>query len=127
MKNTFPICAIAVLANTLLISCKEDYQESNTEIQIEAGAGGHGLILKADNTLWATGKISSGQLGDGTNINRKGPVKIMENVKAISAGAYHSLILKIDNRLWETGGNSYDQLGDGSFQNRNLFVAVYLP
>ena len=45
----------------------------------------HSLILTTDNILWATGDNSHGQLGNSTNTDRKSPVKIMENVKAISA------------------------------------------
>ena len=33
-------------------------------------SGNHTLILRADGTVWATGLNSSGQLGDGTTINR---------------------------------------------------------
>ena len=40
---------------------KDRVENNNTEIQIETG-NGHSLILKADNTLWATGENFSGQL-----------------------------------------------------------------
>ena len=33
-------------------------------------SGNHTLVLRADGTVWATGLNSSGQLGDGTTINR---------------------------------------------------------
>ena len=103
---------------------------------VSAG-GNHSFILKTDNTLWATGDNFLGQLGDGTNTDRKSPVKIMENVKDVSAGAAHSLILTKSNNLttrnifttgnntlWATGFNFYGRLGDGTDIERNSPVKI---
>lgn len=43
--------------------------------QISSG-GAHTLGLKDDGTLWAWGLNSTGQLGDGTTINKNTPVQI---------------------------------------------------
>jgi len=39
---------------------------------VRAGSA-HNLILKMDNSLWVTGDNSLGELGDGTNVNKKTP------------------------------------------------------
>src|SRR5205085_143677 len=84
----------------------------------------HSLILKEDNSLWATGNNFNGQLGDGTNVTRHAPVKIMDNVKAISAGDLHSLFLKQDNTLWAAGWNFWGALGDGTDVDKLTAVKI---
>jgi alpha-tubulin suppressor-like RCC1 family protein len=54
----------------------------------------HTLVLKTDNSLWACGDNSDGQLGDGTTINKNTLVKIAEGIKTINAGG-HTLVLKL--------------------------------
>jgi alpha-tubulin suppressor-like RCC1 family protein len=78
--------------------------------------------IKSDGTLWAWGSnsglfgVNGGQLGDGTTINRRIPVKIGTDNKwvSISSGFYHTLGLKSDGTLWAWGNNSNGQLGDGT-------------
>jgi len=40
----------------------------------------HTIAIKADGALWAWGVNSSGQLGDGTYMERHSPVKVMDEV-----------------------------------------------
>ena len=88
---------------------------------------GHTLILKADHTLWACGENEFGQLGDGTTIKRLNPVKVMDNVAAMTAGQEFCLVLKQDSTLWAAGNNKFGQLGDGTQINRPGFVKINLP
>ena len=83
-------------------------------------AGGylHTLILKTDKTLWSVGSNGSGQLGDGTIINKTFPVKIMNNVSRIACGYAQSFAIKNDCSLWAMGNNYRGQLGDGTTTNR---------
>ena len=98
---------------------------AQTVVEPQVAAGGyHSLILKSDGSVWAFGNNLYGQLGDGTNVDRKVPVKIMENAKAISCGAYHSMILKSDGTAWVTGVNWYGQIGDGTVTSRNTPTQV---
>jgi len=78
--------------------------------------GGHVLAIKNDGTLWAWGSNFSGELGDGTQINRLIPTKISDNNnwQSISAGSDFSLAIKKDGTLWAWGNNGYRQLGDGT-------------
>ena len=86
--------------------------ETEENLAVTASAGiGHTMILKTDGTLWGFGRNSVGQLGDGTNIYRDTPVKIMEGVRSVSAGSVHTMILKTDGTLWACGSNEYGQLG----------------
>jgi len=52
-----------------------------------------GLDERIIGDLWAWGRNESGQLGDGTNKDKWKPVKIMEDVVAISVGWHHSLAI----------------------------------
>lgn len=44
------------------------------------------MAIKTDGSLWAWGDNQAGQLGDGTIDDRESPVKIMDNVRSVSAG-----------------------------------------
>ena len=93
-----------------------------TIIQIAAG-GHHTLVLFSDSSLYAWGYNWAGQVGDGTNTNKKTPVKIGTGFTAISAGVYHSLALK-GNDLYAWGNNQYGQLGDGTKTDKNTPVHI---
>jgi alpha-tubulin suppressor-like RCC1 family protein len=103
----------------------------------------HSLILKEDGSLCAFGNNTYGQLGDGTvttyendfyhyylnagfdvkvkeNNDKNRPVKIMDDVVAISAGSIHNLAIKSDGSLWSWGDNKHGQLGDGTVSVYNI-------
>lgn len=88
----------------------------------------HTLALMTDGTLWAWGSNASGQLGDGTNIDRYLPVKVAglqgRTVQAIAAGHAHSLALLTDGNLLAWGGNASGQLGDGTTTSRMAPISV---
>jgi len=99
---------------------------------------GHCLVLKSNGTVWAWGANGTGQLGDGTNIERNTPVQVSElgNVISIAAGGGyngeapespvgHSLALKSDGTVWAWGRNIDGQLGNGSNTDSNTPVEVY--
>ena len=82
-------------------------------IAVSAG-GDHTTAIKTDGSLWAWGKNDYGQLGDGTinkydgifsrdDNNKYTPVKIMDDVIAVSAGGYHTTAIKTDGSLWAWG------------------------
>ena len=81
---------------------------------------GFSLVVKQNMYVWAIGKNSKGQLGDGTKA-RKGTfcfVHMIPGLKDVAAGGYHSLLLTQNGRLWVAGDNTYGQLGDASKNDR---------
>lgn len=91
-----------------------------------AAGNNHSLALKSDQTVWAWGLNSSGQLGDGTTSNRSAPVQVssLTTATAIAAGLNHSLALKADGTVVAWGSNSNGQLGDNSTTQKTSPVAV---
>ena len=91
-----------------------------------AAGNGHTVAVKSDGTLWAWGSNSSGQLGDGTTINKYSPVQIGTdtNWKSVATGDLHTVGLKTDGTLWAWGWNWNGQLGDGTTIQRNSPVQI---
>ncbi len=71
----------------------------------------HLLYLTAAGDLYATGLNSSGQLGDGSQVNRATPVRIAQNIADMTAGAFHSLYLTNTGDLYAFGENETGALG----------------
>ena len=85
----------------------------------------HSVALKSNDTVWAWGDNSSGQLGDSTGtpgISSNMPVQVvgedgdgtLTGVVAVEAGWYHSVVLKTDGTVWAWGNNDSGQLGNGN-------------
>ena len=112
-----------------------------------SGGAWHSLALRSDGTVWAWGDNKCGmlrpdgtpvgpwvdhrcgQLGIGTAIaNSAIPVQVqwLNDVIAISAGAWYSLALRSDGTVWAWGINASRQLGDGTNINRNSPVRIDL-
>jgi alpha-tubulin suppressor-like RCC1 family protein len=91
----------------------------------------HALAIGSDGVLYAWGLNTSGQLCDGTLINRSTPVPVALPAGvaaiAIAAGGQHNLIIGSDNQLYACGLNTSGQVGDGSVLQRLTPVLVSLP
>jgi len=84
----------------------------------EPTAGGHTMVIRADDSLWSWGHNTFGQLGNGTRswfgIPHPNPVKIMENVAEVSAGFENTLVITTDGCLWAWGANWIGNIGNGT-------------
>jgi alpha-tubulin suppressor-like RCC1 family protein len=89
-------------------------------------AGGHSMALKSDGTVWTWGENNSGQLGDGTTIDRGTPTQVsaLTDVTRITAGQHVSYALRSDGTLWAWGANDYGQLGNGTTTDSPIPVQV---
>jgi alpha-tubulin suppressor-like RCC1 family protein len=83
--------------------------------------------------VYAWGNNFSGQLGDGTTVDKLTPVKIAFPSKtpfttlwSVAAGRYHTLAVT-DGGLFAWGQNSNGQLGDGTLRNSSVPIAVKFP
>ena len=85
-----------------------------------AGGEYQSLLLKTDGSVWAWGRNTFGQLGDGTTVQRLAPVQVLNlaGVAAIDTYYQHSLALKSDGTVWAWGRNLYGQIGDGTTTER---------
>ncbi len=75
----------------------------------------HTLVIGENNTMWGWGGNGSGQLGDGTVINKLQPTRIGADTDwlYVSAGENHSAAIAVDGSLWTWGANDFGQLGTG--------------
>jgi hypothetical protein len=81
----------------------------------------HRCVLAGAGNAQCWGGNSSGQLGDGTDVNRASPVGVVglpAPARAVVAGWSHSCALTQDGEVWCWGGNGNGQLGDGTTSNR---------
>jgi len=84
----------------------------------------HTVGLASDGTVWAWGRGTEGQLGNGGGATSITPVVAMSNAIAISGGLYHSLAVRDDGTAWAWGRNESSQLGDGTTSSHFMPVQV---
>jgi alpha-tubulin suppressor-like RCC1 family protein len=97
-----------------------------SNVQATTGGRQHSLWLTRFGTMWASGRNTEGQAGNGssTNVAPQVEVKELYALDAVAIGAYHSLALKSDGAVWAVGANWAGQLGTGSAIPTNVPVAT---
>ena len=109
------------LSNTFLPNSPSPANIGSGFTKVACG-GQHSLAIAQDGSLWAWGGNASGQLGDGTFINRTSP-RLIDNSRIytfISCGVSHSAAIDRDNNLFVWGANGYGQVGNGGISNVNI-------
>ena len=78
------------------------------------------MAIDENGNLWTWGENTYGQLGNGTNTNKRIPVKIKEETRfkkvvlPINISEVHCLAIDEDDNLWGWGNNAWGQVGDGT-------------
>ena len=100
----------------------------NDWTDIDAGLD-HSIALKTSGIIFSWGGNSSGQLGDGTNIDKFSPSVIngIQPVQKITCGSATSHIIHNDGDYYGFGSNVYGSLGNGTTTNSNIPVKVPCP
>jgi alpha-tubulin suppressor-like RCC1 family protein len=106
------------------IAVGSSLHQVESEVTAVATGENHTLFVKTDGTLWAVGKNSSGQLGNGTTTRPDFRVQVAQNATSVAAGSDHSLFIKSDGTLCAMGRNDWGQLGDGTTVDRSTPVPV---
>ena len=84
----------------------------------------HTVVLKADGSVWATGKNYYGQLGVGKTSDALEKTATfmpciddtgaeIKDAIDIACGSQHTAVIRAGGALWQCGSNVYDQLGTG--------------
>ncbi len=96
-------------------------------VQIAAGMK-HAIALRRDGTVWAWGRRSNGEIGDGGpgSLSAIGPtpVKGLEGIKQIAVDGSHNLALTSDGRVMAWGLNHSGELGTGTRDKASTPVEV---
>ena len=121
LKTAVFVLPVLLVMLTLIASAQVNRANTKKSVPYKANyqrmtAGAYHSLEIRDGKLWACGKNDSGQLGDGTNVNKSSPIQVGTNNNwiAITAGNSYSFGLKSDGTLWAWGSNNYGQLGDGT-------------
>lgn len=93
------------------------------------------LAVAQDGGLWAWGSGVYGQLGDGAELDRDAPVRVLgpEGSAAtadwadVAAGRRFALARKANGSLWAFGDNGYGNLGNLGYDDASVPVPVYGP
>ncbi len=81
-------------------------------IGVSAG-GAHSCVDLADGSVWCWGANDSGQLGDGTTVDRPTPARVAGVTGTVAAGALHTCASASGHATcW--GADTSGQLGDGA-------------
>ena len=94
--------------------------------QVSAGFS-HSLGLTSSGIAYGWGYNFTGQLGDGTTVNKSSPVSVIggiTNWSQVSAGDNHSLGLTSTGIAYGWGSNGKGQLGDGTTTSKLSPVSV---
>ncbi|MGC5327205.1 Ig-like domain-containing protein [Brevibacillus sp. SYSU BS000544] len=84
------------------------------------------VAVKEDGTVWAWGRNTEGELGDGSTTSVILPKKIrdLKGITDLAAGYTYALALDEEQHVWAWGSNESGQLGDGTTVAKRTPVEV---
>ena len=96
-------------------------------VNVVAAGGNHSCAISLGGGLKCWGNNASGEIGDGSSVNRTAPVGVAglaAGVAAVATGSSHSCALTArgDVKCW--GANADGQLGDNTTTQRSAFIDV---
>lgn len=77
----------------------------------------HTLGIRYDGTLWASGELAHGAIGDGTPATGSPVLKQIgtgHEWRSAACGIFHSVAVGADGTLWSWGSGTEGQLGNGN-------------
>lgn len=95
------------------------YTAGDTWKAMESRDYSYGLVMRYDNTLWAWGNNSNGQLAQNDTISRRFFIRIPGLWTSFSAGNSFGAGIDVGNNLYVWGYNGYGQLGQNDRANRS--------
>lgn len=105
-----------------------------TDWDVVVAGSDHNLGIRAERqidgsvrrTLWAWGRNTRGQIGDGTTVSKSAPTQIGTDGdwSTVAAGNDQSFAIKLDGSRWAWGGNVHGELGDGTVVSRAVPTRV---
>jgi len=87
----------------------------------------HTIAIRENGTAWGWGYGGSGQLGNGTALNRTSPVSVVGGFTdwvQTATGTVHSLGLRADGTAWAWGNGASGRLGDNTTIGKSSPVSV---
>ena len=117
------------------VNCRKDIGkiENLSNISYLSAGYSHSLAIKTDNTIWAFGTGTNGELGNLKEESSSTPVQVDfgdENpiIVQVSAGSDFSLALDIEGQVWAWGKNNNGQMGQGEeYGTSNQLTPVKVP
>ena len=85
------------------------------------------IAIQKNGIAWSWGTNTSGQLGDGTIVNKNTPANLAGTIKTfckISARFQYSIAIDKNGRAWGWGRNGYGQLGNNAITSQLTPVSV---
>ncbi len=130
-KKALVVILVVIATFTAIVNADE------TCIRATAISGGeyHTLVLMENNTVWACGGNSYGQLGNNDTYSEYNLIQsfcgemnttssFLEDIVAVDAGWRHSLAVDdINGNVWAWGGDDQGQIGNGDTTG-NMLVPV---
>jgi len=94
----------SIIVTSVEVNASKDVSRKELTISTEYESS---FAIQSDGSLWAWGSNVSYSLGDGTDICRSNPIRIMDNVVSVSSGGSYTAAIKTSGSLYVWGWHGY--------------------